>query len=1149
MPTHTERLLHCVRRIASQAGPEPDDSGLLARYLADGDPAAFEALVSRHGPMVLRVCQHVLGNSHDAEDAFQATFLVLARKVASVRPTGCLAGWLHGVASRVALGARTAARRRGAALTPDSARPDPRPDPLAELTARETLCILEEEVQRLPEAYRLPVTLCCLHGLTQEEAARQLGWTPGSVKGRLERGRRRLQRRLAGRGLGLASALALVEVARATAAGPGAKLVASTALAAAAVASGNTACASLVSTEVLALARRGLTHVALARGKLGLLLLLAVALTAGLAAMGPSPPSAEAPRPNDQERPASAEPPKEKRPHLDWHGDPLPDGAMARLGTVRMRHAHRISGAVFSSDGKSVLVSDFYSGVHVWDLAKGKEVRRFFQDDYYCHCLALSPDGRTLAVARGDCSIRLCDASSGREFGSIPSQNNRVDDLVFSGDGSLLATGISGIKSVRIWDVATSRLVHEVTFPETVQRIAFSSDGKLLAGSTSDGKCRLWDIAQDREVRQLGRESKEADPLLARFAPNGGPLAVWGYYDLSIRLLDANGIKEIRRFPLEGAVRVKPPTPWGWPYSMYTSFSPNGKILAVFRDAKRIELWDVESGKRLHTLDCGSSHAPSFLRFSPDSTKLVSAGGNLLSGDHIVRVWDVAQGKEIPSPTGHTAPISSVAISPNGKTIATAGTDGIVHLWERSSGKHLFRREGHPGRYPHVSFSSDGQQVIWWGTYDNDRTLRIWDSRSGQEVSRLELQGPDQFWRIASTDGKTALSVDLKGLSVRFHDLPTGKVTREIARGAYNQPIALSPAGDKMVCWDGTVMNIADGKELFNLGHLGSRPNPSVRFSADGRRLIATVVSPERLLLNDPPAEAIAVFDAIEGKELRQFGKKDGPLYAIDAAALSRDGKMVVTTASTHENPHEQIITLWETETGRERGHFSGHRGRAKSVAISPDDRFVVTGGDDTTALIWDAMKPETRNAIRRGSTAADLAACFKDLAGDDAEQAYASLWTFINAPKQTVSFLGDQGSLVARADVRAIEHWIGDLDNNEFDERERASAELGLILDEAETHLKKALQSKPSVEVQLRIARLLQERSTGLTGRQLQRFRVIEILEHIAGPGADAAPGADATRLAAIALLEKLAGLPGARLKEEAKASLGRLEKRVEKE
>src|SRR6516165_7739718 len=132
MPTRADRLLPYVRRTASQAAPDPDDSTLLACFLTGRDPAAFEALVARHGPMVLRVCQHVLGNRHDAEDAFQATFLVLARKAASIRPPGHLASWLHGVAYHVALGARTAARRRcRESLMPDLAHPDPRPDPLA----------------------------------------------------------------------------------------------------------------------------------------------------------------------------------------------------------------------------------------------------------------------------------------------------------------------------------------------------------------------------------------------------------------------------------------------------------------------------------------------------------------------------------------------------------------------------------------------------------------------------------------------------------------------------------------------------------------------------------------------------------------------------------------------------------------------------------------------------------------------------------------------------------------------------------------------------------------------------------------------------------------------------------------------------------
>lgn len=217
MPARPARLFHHLRRIVSRRVPDPaSDAALLERYVSQRDQAAFAALVDRHGPMIMRLCRRVLADGQAAEDAFQATFLVLARRAAAVYPQDTVAAWLYGVAYRVALKIRTANNRRrlregpSAELTPA----DPRQDPLAELTARELLSLLDEEVRRLPSVFRLPVILCCLEGRTQEEAARQLGWTPGSLKGRLERGRRRLHLRLTQRGVTLVAALALVEVSR-----------------------------------------------------------------------------------------------------------------------------------------------------------------------------------------------------------------------------------------------------------------------------------------------------------------------------------------------------------------------------------------------------------------------------------------------------------------------------------------------------------------------------------------------------------------------------------------------------------------------------------------------------------------------------------------------------------------------------------------------------------------------------------------------------------------------------------------------------------------------------------------------------------------------------------------------------------------------
>ncbi len=157
------------------------DGQLLDRFVQRRDEAAFAALVERHGPMVLRVCRNRLGDRHDAEDAFQATFLVLARKARSIRQSEAVAGWLFGVAGRVSAKARAADRRRvqserTVGITPDLAIEDKQPEPWTEL---------HEEVDRLPQKYRVPLILCYLEGLTYEQAAAHLRCPVRTIQSRL----------------------------------------------------------------------------------------------------------------------------------------------------------------------------------------------------------------------------------------------------------------------------------------------------------------------------------------------------------------------------------------------------------------------------------------------------------------------------------------------------------------------------------------------------------------------------------------------------------------------------------------------------------------------------------------------------------------------------------------------------------------------------------------------------------------------------------------------------------------------------------------------------------------------------------------------------------------------------------------------------
>ena len=202
-------IRHLRRAVLLQDGAGWTDGQLLGSFIDQKEEAAFEALVRRHGPMVFGVCRRVLRNHHDAEDAFQATFLVLARKASSVRPREGVANWLHGVALRTALKAKAmTAKRRGREKQVTEM---PEPETVQQDQWRDLQPLLDQELNGLPENYRLTILLCDLEGKTIKDAAQQLGWPQGTLAGRLARGRKLLAKRLANRGVVLsAGSLAVV---------------------------------------------------------------------------------------------------------------------------------------------------------------------------------------------------------------------------------------------------------------------------------------------------------------------------------------------------------------------------------------------------------------------------------------------------------------------------------------------------------------------------------------------------------------------------------------------------------------------------------------------------------------------------------------------------------------------------------------------------------------------------------------------------------------------------------------------------------------------------------------------------------------------------------------------------------------------------
>jgi RNA polymerase sigma factor (sigma-70 family) len=396
---------------ATRLGTE-SDATLLDRCRKGDDPAAFEALVRRHGSRVLAACRKVLRDPADVEDAFQATFLVLLQKPRAVRKADAVGSWLYGVAHRIAVRARDTVKRRGTLLK--KAGPPREEEAAPDLSWREACDILHFELDRLPDSQRLPLLLCYLEGLSRDEAARRLGWTLSEVRGRLERGRLRLRDRLSRRGIALSAALfAAVAGDSVTAGVPPARLIESALRAAAGQPSAKAAAlvhgASAMSTPLKMLA--------------GLVLLAGglVSLSTQHPRLGAQPKSEPAkPVAKEISKPADFTPPEFAGRVLDHDGKPV-KGAKIHVLYYTPKTLPVPERGITDADGKfrfAMKATDFersyvqepWSGAHVvaradgfalgWAIAKGRDGEltiRLPKDDTPLTGRLLSLEGKPLA--------------------------------------------------------------------------------------------------------------------------------------------------------------------------------------------------------------------------------------------------------------------------------------------------------------------------------------------------------------------------------------------------------------------------------------------------------------------------------------------------------------------------------------------------------------------------------------------------------------------------------------------------------------------------------------------------------------------------------------------------------------------------------
>jgi RNA polymerase sigma factor (sigma-70 family) len=655
------QLLQYMRSLTCpRSQRDRSDRQLLAEFAAGRDQGAFAALMQRHGAMVWGVCRGILRDGADAEDAFQAVFLVLVQRAGSLHEGIPLGGWLHTVAYRIALKAKARADRRRArereAITVANRNPA---DVAAEVDDRECRGVLHEELQRLPEKYRVPLVLCYLEDKTQENAARELGLPAGSMSKRLSQARELLRKRLSRRGLTLpAAGLASLLAERGAEAVP--PVLAANTLRAALLLAANPASIAGVSTSVLALVDSASHVMFLSKLKIALVLALLVA-GAGAGAellverrISTEPPAVAVQSMEAVEPAAESVPPvtpEQRPPRTDQAGDPLPPAALARLGTTRLRHSGVVWQTAFAPDSKTIVATS-QSGLHFWDVVKGSEIRRL-TSGFGGYVAAFSPDGKAVATTiRG----RLClvDPSSGKVRAKFAGEQNPDTIVAFSPDGKLLASW-GNTPTIRLWDVATEQQCSPlVAKASPVSHAVFSPDSRMLAAvGWNDKAIRLWDLASGKELPPL--EGHRDSVLAVAFAPDGKTLASTGN-DNTLRFWDMTTRKELRRIK-------------DYRGCMPLAFAPDGKTVATgsYESGTGIMFWDAATGKLLRKME---GHRAGFLTFSADGKFLAS----MWNGINTFDIWDLATGKRLHSSRSHPDGVNAVAFSPDGEVLATGGT-------------------------------------------------------------------------------------------------------------------------------------------------------------------------------------------------------------------------------------------------------------------------------------------------------------------------------------------------------------------------------------------------------------------------------------------------------------------------------------------
>lgn len=926
-------LAQFVHRMRGIVSPRTDSDGALLRaFHRRRDQDAFAVLLDRHSSLVYGACRRVLRDPHAADDVFQATFLVLVKKAESLRLEQPLGPWLYTVASRLAAKARNGRRQYSADSLEQIAAPDPDHD------QRELIALLDEELLRLPERLRAPLVLCYLQGQTRDEAARSLGLTVATLKRRLESGRALLRSRLAQRsasiaGIGLVVLLADSPVQ--------ASLRESTIKLALDALTGENAPVHLAPLVASGLADtspwwtwRAAAIVLLALG----------AITGGVMAF-----SGRVPEP-----PRRAEAPKIVEPARDVHNDLLPASAVARFGTIAFRHGDATANIAYSPDGKLIL-SQCWRFARVWDAATGRELASFARPEARGSLVAasFSPNGKQLIVVHDDQRAFIIDIAAQVE----------VKDFSLKGDG-----------------------VRRFQTPIDV----FSPDGKFLAHLEGDTSVRIWDMAA-RKPRALCTAGGKK--IVAMTFTNDGKTLVTADDEPRFHVFEAASGKELLRFAGEvnrlGTFAVSPDGRWLVTVGQTAhSQQMHGGVTAThFRSDSSVKIWDVTKGAVVRQIEAARDGVCRAW-FAPDGTLFTSGYGT----DNTLRSWDVTNGKRRSEFARHGGMISSIAFTPDGKTLATSA-GGILRQWNFKDASEQRPLAGHLGAVSSAALSGDGSSLL---TISADGFARTWDLKTGASIHAFDAGQGYLYDCALSPDGNRFATVifNTQNPVIQLRNAKTGKLERELKdHGKAVSRLAISPDGQWLAAgdYDATVRlwDLNTGAQVRVL----KAPSPwlagALRFSPDSRTLFGASIDDavciwnavtgdllkswrphelgimKKVLPGGYPERSMGLAFSRDG-EMVAFGVQGQPRIVVCATrtgnvvrtingldgtpvslAISSDGKRIAS--GTWEGP----VHLWDLEDGKHLKSCTGHRGRVLKLLFTADGKQLISTSEDSTALAW----------------------------------------------------------------------------------------------------------------------------------------------------------------------------------------------------